>query len=89
MKLYSRRHKDFKERLPAIADALANLKNAADLDGEIVALDEHGHSRFESLVNRGPQRRTLVYYVLDLLMLAERISVNCLSWNESSDLQGN
>ena len=69
MKLYSRRHKDFKRRLPAIADALANLKNAADLDGEIVALDEHGHSRFESLVNRGPQRRTLVYYVFDLLML--------------------
>jgi ATP-dependent DNA ligase len=54
VKLYSRRHKDFKERLPAIADALANLKNAADLDGEIVALDEHGHLRFESLVNRGP-----------------------------------
>ena len=54
MKLYSRRHKDFKKRLPAIADALANLKNAADLDGEIVALDEHGHLRFESLVNRGP-----------------------------------
>ena len=28
-----------------------------------------GHSRFEWLVNRGPQRGTLVYYVFDLLML--------------------
>jgi len=32
-------------------------------------LDEHGHSRFEWLVNRGPQRGTLVYYVFDLLVL--------------------
>ena len=69
VKLYSRRHNDFKKRFPPIADALANLKNAADLEGEIVALDEHGHSRFESLVNREPLRRTLVYYVFDLLML--------------------
>ncbi len=28
-----------------------------------------GHSRFEWLINRGPQRGTLVYYVFDLLML--------------------
>ena len=28
-----------------------------------------GHSRFEWLVNRGPQRGTLVYYIFDLLML--------------------
>jgi bifunctional non-homologous end joining protein LigD len=43
------------------------LKRPAILDGE--ALDEHGHSRFEWLVNRGPLRVTLVYYVFDLLML--------------------
>jgi len=30
-----------------------------DLDGEIVALDEQGHSRFEWLVNRGKQQGTL------------------------------
>ena len=52
-----------------IAEALAELKRPAILDGEIVALDDHGHSRFEWLVNRGPQRGTLVYYVFDLLML--------------------
>jgi bifunctional non-homologous end joining protein LigD len=32
-------------------------------------LDEKGHPRFEWLVNRGPQRGTLVYYVFDLLFL--------------------
>ena len=34
-----------------------------------LALDEHGLPHFEWLVNRGPQKGTLVYYVFDLLML--------------------
>ena len=67
--LYSRNQKDFKKRFPPIVEALVELKRPAILDGEIVALDDHGHSRFEWLVNRGPQRGTLVYYVFDLLML--------------------
>ena len=67
--LYSRNQKDFRKRFRPIAEALAELKRPAILDGEIVALDDHGHSRFEWLVNRGPQRGTLVYYVFDLLML--------------------
>jgi ATP-dependent DNA ligase len=41
------------------------------LDGEIVALDDHGHARFEWLVNREKQQGTLVYYVFDLLMLED------------------
>ena len=53
--LYSRKQNDFKKRFPLIIEALAELKRPAVLDGEIVALDEHGHSRFEWLVNRGPQ----------------------------------
>ena len=71
VRLYSRRHTDFKKRLPPIADALAELKHAAILDGEIVALDEQGRPRFEWLVNRGPQKGTLIYYVFDLLKLGE------------------
>jgi bifunctional non-homologous end joining protein LigD len=42
------------------------------LDGEIVALDEHGHPRFEWLVNRGKQKGVLVYYVFDLLRLGDK-----------------
>ena len=69
IKLYSRNHNDFKKRFPPIVEALAELKRPAILDGEIVALDDHGHPRFEWLVNRGRQQGTLVYYVFDLLML--------------------
>jgi bifunctional non-homologous end joining protein LigD len=68
-KLYSRNHNDFKKRFPPIAQALAELGRPAILDGEIVALDDRGHARFEWLVNRGKQQGTLVYYVFDLLML--------------------
>jgi bifunctional non-homologous end joining protein LigD len=71
VKLYSRRHNDLKKRFPPIAGALAGLKKAAILDGEIVALDERGHPRIEWLVNRGPQKGTLVYYVFDLLKLGD------------------
>ena len=69
VKLYSRNQNDFKKRFPPIAQALAELGRPTILDGEIVALDEQGHPRFEWLVNRGPQRGTLVYYVFDLLSL--------------------
>jgi len=62
-KLHSRNHKNFKKRFPSIAQALAGLGRPATLDGKIVALDEKGFRRFEWLVNRGPQKGTLVYYV--------------------------
>src|SRR5262249_28044342 len=70
-RLYSRRHNDFTKRFPPIARALAELKTQAIVDGEICALDEHGFPRFEWLVNRGPQKGTLIYYVFDLLKLGE------------------
>jgi len=44
--LYSRNHNDFKKRFPVIAQAVSALDNVI-LDAEIVALDEHGHPRFE------------------------------------------
>ena len=55
VRLYSRNQNDFKKRFPVIAQAVSALDNVI-LDGEIVALDEHGHPRFEWLVNRGPQK---------------------------------
>ena len=70
--LYSRKQNEFNKRFPSIADALAELKHPAVLDGEIVALDEKGHPRFEWLVNRGPQKGTLVFYVFDLLSLDDK-----------------
>jgi bifunctional non-homologous end joining protein LigD len=71
VRLYSRNHNDFKKRFPIIAAAVSGLDNVI-LDGEIVALDEHGHPRFEWLVNRGKQKGVLVYYVFDLLRLGDK-----------------
>jgi ATP-dependent DNA ligase len=50
-------------------EALRGVRCAnAVIDGEIVALDEKGHSRFQLLQQRGMLRRPqIVYYVFDLL----------------------
>jgi bifunctional non-homologous end joining protein LigD len=69
VKLYSRRHNSFNKRFPQITHELEGLRRSAVLDGEIVALDDKGHPRFEWLVNRGPQRGIITYYVFDLLFL--------------------
>ena len=71
VRLYSRNQKDFTKRFPVIAQAVKALDNVI-LDGEIVALDAHGHPRFEWLVNRRPQKGTIAHYVLDLLRLGDR-----------------
>jgi ATP-dependent DNA ligase len=60
VRLYSRNQNDFTKRFPVIAQAVKALDHVT-LDGEIVALDEHGHPRFEWLVNRGKQKGFLVY----------------------------
>src|SRR5262245_40926512 len=44
VRLYSRNQKDFTKRFPVMAHAVGALDNVI-LDGEIVALDEHGHPR--------------------------------------------
>jgi bifunctional non-homologous end joining protein LigD len=69
--LLSRNKKDFVERFPEIADAIAELGGKdVILDGEIVALDEKGRSSFQLLqaVDTG-ERPPLYYYVFDLLKL--------------------
>src|SRR5262245_37160024 len=70
-RLYSRNQNDFTKRFHVIAEQVSALDNVI-LDGELCALDEHGHPRFEWLVNRGPQRGKLVYYVFDLLRLGDK-----------------
>jgi bifunctional non-homologous end joining protein LigD len=69
VKLYSRNHRDFTKRFPPIAHAVADLQVSVILDGEIVALDEHGHAHFEWLTKRGKQHGILMYFVFDLLRL--------------------
>jgi bifunctional non-homologous end joining protein LigD len=74
-RLLTRNAKDWSARFPEIAAAAARLKvDRALLDGEIVALDAHGVSRFEKLqeaLSRGRSEH-LVYFIFDVLHLDGR-----------------
>jgi bifunctional non-homologous end joining protein LigD len=70
--LSSRTHKSMTGDYPEIIGALQSVKcRNAVLDGEIVALDAAGRSRFQLLQNRELNRKEvpLVYYVFDLTYL--------------------
>ena len=45
VRLYSRNQNDFKKRFPVIAEQISALDKVI-LDGEVCALDDHGHPRF-------------------------------------------
>lgn len=73
--LRSRRGLDWTHRFPALEKALKGLvAESAVLDGEAVALDEAGRSRFQLLQNALSEKRTdaVVYYAFDLLELDGR-----------------
>ncbi len=72
--LLSRRGTVITPDYPGIAAALAKLKGAhqAVIDGELVALDSSGRSRFQLLQNARNTRARLVYYAFDLLFLNGR-----------------
>jgi bifunctional non-homologous end joining protein LigD len=70
VELWSRNHKPLTGDYPEVAAALARVKcRNAVIDGEIVALDAAGRSRFQLLQGRGLPgvRPTIAYYVFDLL----------------------
>ncbi|ATC64134.1 ATP-dependent DNA ligase [Nibricoccus aquaticus] len=69
--LLSRNEKDFAEKFPEIADAMAELAiDDAILDGEIVALNKKGLSSFQLLQGlEDGERPPLYFYVFDLLQL--------------------
>jgi bifunctional non-homologous end joining protein LigD len=67
--LYSRNGNDVAQKYPSICEALAAIKQEAVLDGELVALDVHGRSRFQLLQNAEREPTRLQYCVFDLLYL--------------------
>lgn len=69
IELWSRNRKSLTADYPEVVAALKSVHCAnAVIDGEIVALDEQGHSRFQLLQQRGQRNRPpIVYYVFDLL----------------------
>jgi bifunctional non-homologous end joining protein LigD len=74
--LWSRAHKPLGPDYPEVVEALRKIKcRDAVLDGEVVALDSAGRSRFQLLQGRdlpGSRRPTIVYFVFDLLHLNGR-----------------
>ncbi len=75
VQLWSRNHNSLAESYPEVVEALADLKcDSAVLDGEVVALDAEGRSRFQLLQQRelARARPPIVYYLFDLLQLGGR-----------------
>jgi DNA ligase D-like protein (predicted ligase) len=70
--LRSRNNKDFNNRYPAVAKAVAPLPDETVIDGEVVALDESGRPSFNILQNHGSSGAPIVYYVFDVLVLEGR-----------------
>jgi bifunctional non-homologous end joining protein LigD len=70
--LWSRNRKPLGEDYPDVTAELQKIRcESATLDGEIVALDPHGRSRFQLLQNCGKAGKVppIVYYVFDLVYL--------------------
>lgn len=73
VELYSRNDKSFAARFAPIVESLEKLKHEVILDGEIVAIDEEGISRFQLLQNyQRTGKGNLCYFVFDLLSLDGR-----------------
>jgi bifunctional non-homologous end joining protein LigD len=68
--LYSRNGKIISDSYQPVAKALEKVKQDAVIDGELVALDAQGISRFQLLQNALRAEATLLYCVFDLMFLA-------------------
>ncbi|HEY1791276.1 MAG TPA: non-homologous end-joining DNA ligase [Opitutaceae bacterium] len=73
VELWSRNHKSMTGDYPDVVAALEGLKcTSAVIDGEMVALDAEGRSRFQLLQNRGLSIAPIVYYAFDIMHLDGR-----------------
>lgn len=70
--LRSRNDNDFTTRYPSVVRGLARLPNETVVDGELIALDEHGKPSFSALQNYDPSSTPIVYYVFDVMVLRGR-----------------
>jgi DNA ligase D-like protein (predicted ligase) len=72
VQLRSRNDNDFNSKYPGIVKALAPMPDETVIDGEVVALDQHGRPSFNTLQNHGSARVPLHFFIFDLLMLGGR-----------------
>jgi DNA ligase D-like protein (predicted ligase) len=66
--LWSRNHKNFSRRFAEVLSALEEIPGDTVIDGEVVALDQHGKPSFNLLQGFG-EAAGIVLYTFDLLML--------------------
>src|ERR1700751_5071857 len=66
--LWSRNQKNSARQFPTLVKGLTGLPDDTVIDGEVVALDEHGRPSFNLLQGFG-NAQTIVLYAFDLLML--------------------
>ena len=70
IQLRTRNNNDYTKRFQLLADELKKWKHTAVLDGEVVVINEHGISHFNSLENwYSPNDGILRYYIFDILYL--------------------
>src|SRR3712207_3108617 len=68
VRLLSRNLKDLSADYPSIAAAAPRIcDDECMLDGELVALDQHGRPSFQALQHRSVKRSAIVFYAFDLL----------------------
>lgn len=70
--LYSRNLIDLSRKYPSVCSALRGLRRFAVIDGELVALDARGRSRFQLLQNAERETVRLHYCVFDLIYLDDQ-----------------
>ena len=70
VRLVSRNQNELTWQFPELRDLATHVKaRRAVLDGEVVALDEHGRSSFSLMQQRGERGIPIRYYIFDLLYL--------------------
>jgi bifunctional non-homologous end joining protein LigD len=67
VRLFSRNENVLNDRYPNVVEALADIDGDFALDGEIVALDEHGRPSFQLLQNNQTRPLAVFFYAFDLL----------------------
>jgi ATP-dependent DNA ligase len=70
--LRSRNDNDFNMRYPDVVKALTPMPDDTVIDGEVVALDEHGRPSFNTLQNHNSAEAPLHFFIFDVLILGGR-----------------
>jgi bifunctional non-homologous end joining protein LigD len=62
----------FSIRYSGVVKGLATLPDETVIDGEVIALDDHGRPSFNILQNYGSSKAPVLHFVFDVMVLAGR-----------------